>query len=142
MTLQDGEIFSIVNAKSGTVMDLSATDGHSVIGWTHHGGENQQWRALQRDNHWFFKNVDTGLYLGVADHPMINSTPVVGVHEAFAWDVFPDEEDQSAHRLYVPGNSSAMNVELSDHGNDADGTPVQLWGNWRGENQRWRFKAV
>lgn len=121
----------------------SDTDAHSVSGRNRHGGENQQWQALQRDNQWFLKNVAKGLYLGVADHRMNDATPVVGVLEAFAWDVFPDEEDQPTHRFYVPAQHRAMNVDLSDQGNGADGTSVHLWGQWHpGESQRWRFEAV
>lgn len=58
--VQSGRTFKIVNAKSGTVIDLSGTDGQSsapshfvslsvirltstiVIGFTDHGGANQR----------------------------------------------------------------------------------------------------
>lgn len=35
-------VYSLVNAKSGTSVDLSGGDGKSIIGFPSHGGKNQQ----------------------------------------------------------------------------------------------------
>jgi len=35
-----------------------------------------------------------------------------------------------------------MNVDLSDHGNAADRTPVTLWGEWKGQNQIWMLQEA
>jgi len=43
-------------------------------------------------------------------------------------------------RISVLGSQEC--VDLADHGNAADGTPVQLWTSWGGENQKWEAQEV
>ena len=40
------------------------------------------------------------------------------------------------------GTETEMDVDLSDHGNPKDGTPITLWGKWEGENQVWKFQEA
>lgn len=39
-------------------------------------------------------------------------------------------------------HNTGINVDLSDHGNAADKTPVTLWGQWPGENQVWDLQQA
>jgi hypothetical protein len=41
------------------------------------------------------------------------------------------------NRIFLANKT--LNVDLSDHGNPTPGTPVELWGEWEGENQLWDF---
>jgi hypothetical protein len=42
--LREHTTYKIVNAKAGTALDVSGTDGRTVSGWTFHGSENQRVR--------------------------------------------------------------------------------------------------
>jgi len=44
----------------------------------------------------------------------------------------------SCTRICVP--DTRLNLDLADHGNQADGTIVQLWTRWEGLNQVWVVK--
>ncbi|KIP01456.1 carbohydrate-binding module family 13 protein, partial [Phlebiopsis gigantea 11061_1 CR5-6] len=37
-------VYSLINARSGTAADLHGGDHRSLIGYTSHGGKNQQWK--------------------------------------------------------------------------------------------------
>ena len=41
-TIRSGGNYTIVNAKSGTALDLSGGDNRSIIGYNPHGQGNQQ----------------------------------------------------------------------------------------------------
>ncbi|RDB22014.1 hypothetical protein Hypma_010815 [Hypsizygus marmoreus] len=141
MSIQSGNTYKLVNVKGGTVIDLSGTDGTSVLGWNDHGGDNQKWVVEQNlGNQWSFKNVGSGRYLGLGEGHG-NGRRLEGVEEPFGWDIFPDEEDSSVYRINAPGLTH-FNVDLSDHGNSENGTPIALWGKWKGTNQKWRFEEA
>jgi len=40
--IQSGSTYVLINGKSGTALDLSGSDNKSIVGWTKHGGTNQQ----------------------------------------------------------------------------------------------------
>ncbi|MRH90581.1 hypothetical protein GFY24_24595 [Nocardia sp. SYP-A9097] len=98
--------------------------------------------AAHADNAWTVRNVGTGQYLGILGARMGDATPVVAVQDPFAWEIWPDVQDRSYYRLLVPGQPRPINVELSDHGNPANGTPIQLWDQWQGLNQCWGFEQA
>ena len=56
--------------------------------------------------------------------------------------VYPDHGTylRSNRRFLIPGRK--VNIDLSDHGNSADKTPITLWGEWAGQNQVWRLEPV
>jgi len=139
MTIQAGYTYILINAKSGTVLDLSGTDGHSILGWNRHNGDNQKWTLGKHGNQWTLKNVGTGKFLGLGG-PAENDTQVRGVDEEFAWDINHDEHNSEAYRIFVPGKK--LNVDLSDFGNDNNGTPVTIWGNSGKPHQTWKFEQV
>ncbi|GLB42713.1 putative ricin-type beta-trefoil lectin domain-like [Lyophyllum shimeji] len=140
MTIHEGGVYVLVNGKSGSVLDLSGTDGYSILGWNRHNGDNQKWELSRHNNQWVFRNVGTGRFLGLGGH-VHDNTPVRAVDEPVPWDIFPDERDGSVHRIYVPG--TPFNVDLSDYGNTNNGTPVNIWGrNENNTNQTWRFEQA
>ena len=49
-------------------------------------------------------------------------------------------DESSSFSIFVPGTN--LNVDLSQHGNRNEGTPVTLWDKTGGENQVWNFEQV
>ncbi|KIK66041.1 carbohydrate-binding module family 13 protein [Collybiopsis luxurians FD-317 M1] len=143
MSVRSGCTYILVNGKAeSSVLDLSGTDGKNIIGWNDNGGDNQKWHLEQVEGeHWTFRNRATGKYLGFEGPPR-DGTPLVGVDYPVEWDIYPDNNDRNLHRVYVPRAPTAMNIDLSDHGNPNNGTPVTLWGKWEGKNQTWNFVQV
>ncbi|RXW19130.1 hypothetical protein EST38_g6727 [Candolleomyces aberdarensis] len=138
--VQAGTRYRIVNAKGGTVIDLSASDGESVVGWDFHGGDNQIWEAdSSEDGTWHFKNAANGRYLAIAQEPG-DGVKVVGSDEPFGWHIWPDEQDASTLRICLP--NTVFNIDLSNHGDSTPGTSVEIWGRWEGVNQTWRFEEA
>lgn len=115
-----------------------------------------QWEMERVDNGWYIKNVKTGLYLSLEGQALDN-TGVIGYSQPFLWHIWDDEEDSNtirwvshvgSHgggaftgvpcRICVP--NTQQNLDLSDYGNPAPGTPINIWGRWSGQNQTWRIK--
>ncbi|KAF5376427.1 hypothetical protein D9615_008632 [Tricholomella constricta] len=144
MTIQHGRTYVLVNGKSGTVLDLSGTDGHSIhkppSGVVYPNNLVLQWVVENNNNQWTFKNVGTGRYLGIASGNLKDNTQLRAVDQPVAWDIWPDDTNSSVHRIFAPGTK--LNVDLSDHGNAKNGTPVTLWGKWKGTNQTWKFEEA
>ncbi|KAF4621987.1 hypothetical protein D9613_009502 [Agrocybe pediades] len=139
LNIASGNRYVIVNTKSQTVMDLSGADSVSVIGWSRHGAENQQWEITFAGNGWHIKNVATGKYLRHEGGNQ-NGSRLIADQEPFVWHIWPDTHEITAGRIVVP--SSSLNVDLADKGNLAPGTPIQIWGRWDGKNQVWHFDRV
>jgi len=138
--IRSGQVYKLVNAKSGTVLDLSGTNNTDIIGWNDHGGPNQKWRVERAEgNGWTFRNVGSGRYLG--RNKTHDGSSLRAVDDPVAWDIRPDEGDSQVFRIFAYG--TIFNVDLSDHGNPENGTPVNLWTKWYpGTNQTWRFEEV
>ncbi|KAK7056425.1 hypothetical protein VNI00_002980 [Paramarasmius palmivorus] len=116
----------------------NADETSKVTGFELHGGENQRWYLEQtEEGHWTLK-TEKGPYLGRYSED--EGTNVIGTDDPVHWDIWPDRNNGDWFRIYVPGAPSPMNIDLSDHGNPANGTPVTLWGEWEGEHQAWVFQ--
>ncbi|KAH9850962.1 ricin B-like lectin [Lenzites betulinus] len=141
MSLADGKTYKIINAKGGTVLDLSGGQDHSPItGYQWHGGDNQKWQLEQRGDSYVLKNAATGLYLGY-DGEQKNFTPIIASQNPASWHIRPDDKDPSTFVLLLEGTNYSL--DLSDHGNPNPGTPVTLWEKWEGgANQTWRFEEA
>ncbi|KZT30065.1 carbohydrate-binding module family 13 protein [Neolentinus lepideus HHB14362 ss-1] len=136
--VQSGATYKIVNAKAGNVMDLSGGDDKSIIGYDFHDGVNQKWVIEQQgDGAWTFRSAGSGQYIAIEGVAQ-DGAPLVVQNEPFQWDVWPDEDDPSTFRVFIP--NTRQNWDLSDHGNATPGTKVTLWDKWDGENQKWRFE--
>ncbi|TFY75514.1 hypothetical protein EWM64_g8499 [Hericium alpestre] len=136
--IQSGGTYTIRNVKSETALDLSGGDNASIIGFNFHGGGNQQWTFEQQGSgKWVVRSKATGKYLDIDGEPG-DGTRVIASDNAREWDIWRDQNDQSAFRFFIP--DTKQNIDLSDHGNPEPGTPVTLWGTWEGTNQLWRIQ--
>ncbi|KIJ97464.1 carbohydrate-binding module family 13 protein [Laccaria amethystina LaAM-08-1] len=135
--VRDGGIYKIVNVKGHTVIDLNSNDDRSIAGYEWHGGDNQKWVASTQNGLWYFKSVASGRYLAI-DGEASDNGAVVGSTNPFGWNIWPDEDNVNVLRICVP--NTRHNVDLSDHGNPNPGTPITIWGRWKGTNQTWTFE--
>ncbi|KAF8994268.1 hypothetical protein BDZ89DRAFT_1150152 [Hymenopellis radicata] len=124
-----GNTFVIRNAKSGTALDLKG-DGH-VIGYSHHGGENQQWEVEQHsDGKWTFRNKRGGKYLAVQGGEAGDNKVVIGQDQPYEWYMNVDQHIASkGFRIYA---HPCFNLDL-DNGSNENGTRVAVWGQWTQE---------
>ncbi|KAF8338534.1 carbohydrate-binding module family 13 protein [Amanita rubescens] len=132
--------YNIINVESGTVMDQSGTDHVSIIGWPANGGDNQQWdvQPTSNGNYYAIKNVYFGTYLGY--RKLILGANAIGVEFPIPWALFPDEQDPTTYRFFVP--KSDLNLEVARHGSDKPGTPIVIASQIPEPNQTWRFQRV
>jgi hypothetical protein len=125
--IQTGLIFTIQNAKAGTVLDLSAGDNKTITCYPANGGKNQQWTTLWTGNSWNFQSVNTGLYLGISG-TTTNGTNLTVASTPTSWDIWHDEVNATNYRIYIP--NTVQNWDLWDFGNPVAGDPVTLWQAW------------
>ncbi|KAF9559362.1 carbohydrate-binding module family 13 protein [Agrocybe pediades] len=138
LNIASGNRYIIVNTKSQTVMDLSGSDGVSVIGFPKHGQANQQWELVFAETGWHIKSVSSGKYLQVAGGHQGGSR-IVATNVPFIWYIWADNAEVTSARISVPGCS--CDIDLSEGGSVAPCTPVQLWDRTEGaRNQVWRFE--
>ncbi|KAA1473290.1 carbohydrate-binding module family 13 protein [Dentipellis sp. KUC8613] len=139
-SIQSGGTYTITNGQAGTALDLSGGDERSIIGFGFHGQGNQQWTFEQpQGTGWTIRSVATGKFLDIEGEPG-DGTRVVASDCPREWDIWPDDEDSSAFRFFIP--NTTYNIDLSDHGNPTPGTPVTLWGKWNGRNQVWYVRPL
>lgn len=110
--------YIIRNVKGNTVLDLNGSDGRTsksprtlprtsspsdrafnlVIGYTYHGGENQQWETIHiNGSNWHIKSVGTDKYLSL-EHPPADDVRLVAAQEPFVWDLWDDDKVANAIR--------------------------------------------
>ncbi|PFH47536.1 carbohydrate-binding module family 13 protein [Amanita thiersii Skay4041] len=138
--LRSGAVYRIVNAKSGTALDLSGTDERSIIGWPKHDGDNQKWHVEENNGLYSLRNVRYGKYVGLESTHLKDAIKAIATENKFDWEVKQDEDDPTVFRFFVPG--TVFNLDLSNHGSDRGGTPVEIWGKWEGRNQCWRLEQL
>ncbi|KAN0133565.1 Ricin B lectin domain containing protein [Lactarius tabidus] len=129
-TIESGQRYKITNEGNGMVFDLSATDGKSILGWTFHGGENQQWILdKQGDGQWTIRSVMHQKYVGFGDTPR-NGAAVVGLDRPCHWDIeildSEDSEDHDYPRVKFWVRSTLLVVEFPKERPELGG-PLQLW---------------
>nr|VWP01380.1 Transcriptional repressor rco-1 [Ganoderma boninense] len=102
--IKPGHTYRFTNGKGRMVLDLSMADFKSVAGGSWVNGDNQKWVAERPKSspqagatRWTFRNVATGLYLGVDGAPK-SAGRIVATRTETEWDVRPDREDPSALR--------------------------------------------
>ncbi|KAF9779262.1 carbohydrate-binding module family 13 protein [Thelephora terrestris] len=140
-----GRAYFVINQKSGTALDLSGQDHRSVIGFHLQRSENQKWRFDQHQDGWTIQNLYDGKFLDV-NVPNVEGDGVsivaVSTNNPRKWEVRYDDQFGGWRFFYreQDGQISNQNIDLSDHGNPANNTPVTLWGTWPGQNQVWRLE--
>ncbi|KIJ35590.1 carbohydrate-binding module family 13 protein [Sphaerobolus stellatus SS14] len=140
MSLQPGT-YNIINAKSGTALDLNDSEIDPIAGHPSHGGESQKWCLEQIfASQWTIRNVQSGGYLRVEGNE--DGTSVTLSDVPFGWDIKPEQADPNEVRIYIPDTSTPINVDLADFGSTTSGTPVVIFKKWDGKNQIWRLQQV
>ncbi|KAG6907730.1 hypothetical protein DXG01_007588 [Tephrocybe rancida] len=137
MSVEAGNRYVLVNVKSETALDLSGTDGSSILGWNQHDRIQWELKHYEGTNQWTFRNVGSGKFLGLAEQHLRDDVPLRAVEHPVPWDISRDDRDQSVYRIFVPG--TPFNVDLTNNGDSNNGTLVAIWGKWEGVNQTWRF---
>ncbi|KAL1674246.1 hypothetical protein EV122DRAFT_293580 [Schizophyllum commune] len=164
-SITSGQSYKITNSKGGTVVDLSAGDNTSIIGWPYHEGSNQQLCARHRPrlrsrpystfvatdtnrlhlqwtldwagDGWNFRSLSTGKYISLGGADAANGARLVAETDPFTWHIWTDEEVEGAYRIFVP--DTHQNFDLYNHGDSTPGTPITTWYTWDGEHQTWQF---
>jgi hypothetical protein len=61
-----------------------------VIGYTYHGGENQQWQTIYIDGGWHIKSVGTDKYLNLEQQPK-DDVRLIASQQPFLWHLWDDD---------------------------------------------------
>ncbi|PFH47726.1 carbohydrate-binding module family 13 protein [Amanita thiersii Skay4041] len=134
--IKPGKIYFIINAKSRTVIDLCGSDNSSIIGWPIHGGDNQKWHIEGGNGKYTVRSVRTGRYIGITTEAK-GGVGAVAVSFRYEWEVRPDKDDPTLYRFFVPG--TAFNLDLTNYGSSASGTPIAVYAQGNGKHQCWRL---
>jgi len=133
-TIVTNKVYKITNVKAGTVVDLSAGDNKTIIGYPDHDGPNQKWKFIWTDGAWAIQSAAVGTYIGL-DGAAANGTNLVAVSNPVTWDIWFDALDTTTYRICV--HDTVQNWDLAGYGNSTPGTHVQTWTRWKGLHQTW-----
>ncbi|KAI0033336.1 hypothetical protein K488DRAFT_37086, partial [Vararia minispora EC-137] len=132
-----GQIYFLVNDKSGTVVGLSAADQRSIVGSTHRGLD-EQWRLERQRSSggaWLLRCLGSGKFLDFEGDPKAGAR-LIGSRVPRNWKLERVDEDTCAYHLYVPKTN--LNAELA-HGDPLPSAPIRLEENSLDACQVWRF---
>jgi len=116
-----------------------------------------QWEFIRVEDGWYIKNVQQHTYLGF-EGDASDGKKVECVHREHLWHIWEEKGVPDGYRsvnttklcwsnyninalyyrIFAP--NTKQNLDLADHGNQADGTIVQLWTTWEGLHQVWVVK--
>ncbi|KAH8983301.1 hypothetical protein EDB92DRAFT_1891385 [Lactarius akahatsu] len=109
MSIKSGQRYKITNQLTELAVDLNGGNNKSIIGWTPHGGENQQWIIDEQVNgQWTIRSVSSQKYLGIEKAPD-NGTHLVVLDKPQFWDIeiLPDSNDPTKPSVkYVLSHTS------------------------------------
>ncbi|KAI0824431.1 hypothetical protein BC628DRAFT_1379556 [Trametes gibbosa] len=119
-----GGTYILLNAKGGTALDMTSSlkvEGHHL-----HSKSNQRWRFINTGDGWAIQNCQLSkdgqsVYLSANGGPLKEGKPLVGSTISMSWYVYLVD---GALRITWPRTDYVM--DLSDWGNSAPGTHVQL----------------
>ncbi|KAG6818547.1 hypothetical protein H0H93_004133, partial [Arthromyces matolae] len=132
MNIEAGKRYVLINARSGTAIQLSGSDNDSAGIPT-----VVKWELLQEDKHYILRNVHNGKYLGIDGDPH-DKVPVRGVDAPVKWNIFPVDREQTFFQIIVPDTRLA--VDLFHHHIPENGYPITIERKWEpGRNQCWTF---
>ncbi|OSC96458.1 carbohydrate-binding module family 13 protein [Trametes coccinea BRFM310] len=131
--------YVLLNARSGTAVDMSGADNKTLIGYPMHGGPNQQWEFLPSGHGYIIRCVRRSkdghpLYLttdgGVHEHAAIVASPY-----PVSWNV---EQTEEGIRISWPNTDLVF--DLADWGSKTPGTKIELMHLKPGEPcQLWHY---
>ncbi|KAI9068936.1 carbohydrate-binding module family 13 protein [Trametes sanguinea] len=131
--------YVLLNARSGTAVDMSGADNKTLIGYPMHGGPNQQWEFIPSGHGYVIRCVRRSkeghpLYLttdgGVHEHAAVVASPY-----PVSWNV---EQTEDGIRISWPNTDLVF--DLADWGSKTPGTKIQLMHLKPGEPcQLWHY---
>ncbi|KZT08244.1 carbohydrate-binding module family 13 protein [Laetiporus sulphureus 93-53] len=136
MLIQTPGTYALLNARSGTALDLSGADRRSVLGYPSHMGENQQWEFLPNGKGYAIRSARMsllgGLFLTVEG--VYDGARIIGSPYPTSWDVHIDEEYRSLC-IFWPNTSYFVGLDNENEGSQAKarlmeeipGKPRQRW---------------
>ncbi|KAI0331521.1 hypothetical protein GY45DRAFT_1322075 [Cubamyces sp. BRFM 1775] len=94
--IESSHTYKLTHGRTRTVLDLSAKDWQSIKSAAWEASDYQKWVAEEAGSggRWTFRNVATGLYLGVDGAPRPNAL-VIATRTETAWDIQPGREPSS-----------------------------------------------
>ncbi|KAH9840164.1 uncharacterized protein C8Q71DRAFT_746087 [Rhodofomes roseus] len=129
----------LLNARSGTALDLCGADQRNLIGFPVNMGPNQQWEFIPSGKGYMIRSAcpsSCGLYLTVEE--LREGAPIVASSYPVSWNVDFAEKVEDAIRISWPNTNFV--IDLADWGNATPGTKVELMHAKPGELcQLWRF---
>ncbi|KZV64092.1 carbohydrate-binding module family 13 protein, partial [Peniophora sp. CONT] len=135
-----GQVYYLVNEKSGTVLSLSALDARSIVGAGVRGFD-EQWRVEQQKNSggaWRLRCIGSGKFLDFEGDAEAG-TKLVASRVPRNWKFHRIDEDNGVFHIYMPKTN--LNIELDD-GDAQPGTPVLLQDRSCCASQMWRFEPA
>ncbi|KAI9068952.1 carbohydrate-binding module family 13 protein [Trametes sanguinea] len=135
--LESGHTYKMSHARTRAVLDLSMKDWQSIRSAPWDASDNQKWVAelAESGGGWTFRNVATGLFLGIDGAPRPNA-PVIATRQETTWDLQPGQEPSSLV-LVVAG--TRLIVQLAEIARS--GASVKL-GELRDGSGDWRLEKA
>ncbi|KAI0942693.1 hypothetical protein AcW1_003256 [Taiwanofungus camphoratus] len=131
--------YVLLNAKSGTALDLSGANQRALIGFPVHMGQNQQWEFIPSGRGYAIRSACPsmcGLYLTI-DSSLCEHAAIIASPFPASWNIEPDECEGT---LRISWPNTDYVIDLADWGSSVPGTKVQLMKAKPGECcQLWRF---
>ncbi|MDX2033212.1 MAG: RICIN domain-containing protein [Blastocatellia bacterium] len=131
--------YNIQSVASGHYLDLRREDNQTLQQWSGSGAKNQMWEAEDAGKGYFFlRNVENGRYLdaaGTRDGSPIYTRDRTG-RDSQRWRIVDAGQAES---LIVARNGKVIDLTNSER---REGQALQIWGEHRRENQRFRFNQI
>ncbi|KAI0668230.1 hypothetical protein C8Q78DRAFT_980638 [Trametes maxima] len=117
--------YVLLNARSGTAVDMSGMDNKTLIGYPMHGGPNQQWEFIPSGYGYVIRCVRRSaagdpLYLTTEDG-LRDDAAIVASPYPVTWDV---EQTEDGIKISWPNTDFVF--DLADWGSATPGTKIQL----------------
>lgn len=138
MSLVVGATYTFTNKYSNTVADFSQRDLRSLIGFSLHGGVNQQWTIESAGSGLYYIKSGKGVYISIGG-AAASMTPLVCTSSPQAWKIVPDSLDASLFKVYHPTLDLCMDLA---GGSAAQETKILLYSAHTGRNQAWKFNFI
>jgi hypothetical protein len=131
--------YQIQIVASGHYLDLRREDNQTLQQWSGSGAKNQMWDAEDAGGGYFFlRNVENGRYVeatGARDGSAVVLRDRTG-RDNQKWRVVDAGRGEA---LILSRNGKALDLPNSD---SREGAAMQLWGEHRRDNQRFRLNQV
>lgn len=132
--------YQIQSVASNHFLDLRREDNSTLQQWSGSGALNQQWDFEDAGNGYFYiRSVESGRVLEVAGSRDGSGIIAAGQQTGRDNQKFRIVDVGSGQSMIVARNGKAFDLPNSAR---TEGQRMQLWGEHRGDNQRFVFKPV